>query len=146
MVPFWQRKTLAEMNREEWESLCDGCARCCLNKIEYEDTGEIVHTNVTCRLLDPETCRCASYDQRKRFVPECQILTPQNLKRYKWLPPSCAYLRLSQGRGLAWWHPLVSGDADTVHAAGISVRGRTVSEREAKALEDHVVEWPGIAE
>jgi len=140
--PFWQTKTLAEMTSAEWESLCDGCGRCCLNKLENEDTGAIFHTNVACRLLDPDTCRCASYDDRKRYVPDCQILTPRNLKRYPWLPSTCAYRLLAEGDSLYWWHPLVSGDPDTVHHAGISVRGRIVSERDTDDLENHVVSWP----
>ncbi len=140
--PFWQVKPLGDMTSAEWESLCDGCGRCCLNKLENEDTGEIFHTDVACRLLDPETCRCASYEDRKRYVPDCQILTHQNLKRYPWLPSTCAYRLLAEGKSLYWWHPLISGDPDTVHAAGISVRGRIVSERETDDLENHVVSWP----
>lgn len=141
-IPFWKEKPLKEMTKTEWESLCDGCGRCCLNKIEHETTGEIFHTNVACRLLDPETCRCSSYDDRKRYVPECQILTPLNLHRYNWMPSTCAYRILAEGRELNWWHPLVSGDPETVHEAKISVRGRTVSERDTDDLEGHVVSWP----
>jgi uncharacterized protein len=140
--PFWQVKPLGEMTSAEWESLCDGCGRCCLNKLENENSGEIFHTDVACRLLDPDTCRCASYEDRKRFVPDCQILTHQNLKRYPWLPSTCAYRLLAEGGSLYWWHPLVSGDPETVHEAGISVRGRTVSERDTDDLENHVVSWP----
>ena len=125
-LPFWKRKQLSEMTRDEWESLCDGCGRCCLNKLENETTGEILHTEVACRLLDPETCRCASYDDRKRYVPDCQILTAKNIRRYQWLPSTCAYRVLYEGGDLAWWHPLVSGDPETVHTAKISVRGRIV--------------------
>ena len=141
-TPFWKRKKLHEMSRQEWESLCDGCGRCCLNKLEHETTGQILYTDVACRLLDTETCRCASYDQRKRYVPDCQILRPGNLHKFDWLPSTCAYRLLNEGRELAWWHPLVSGDAETVHRAGISVRGRVVSERETDDLENHVVSWP----
>lgn len=140
--PFWKRKTLKEMTRKEWESLCDGCGRCCLNKLENETSGEILHTNVACRLLDPETCRCSSYDDRKRYVPECQILTPSNLNRYAWMPSTCAYRLISDGKELRWWHPLVSGSPETVHEARISVRGRIVSERDTDDLENHVVSWP----
>lgn len=140
--PYWEAKTLAEMTKTEWEGLCDSCGRCCLNKLEHETTGEIFHTDVVCRLLDMETCRCTSYEDRKRFVPECQILTPQNLKRYSWLPSTCAYRRIAEGKGLNWWHPLVSGSSETVHQAGISVRGRVISERETDDLENHVVSWP----
>ncbi len=141
-VPFWKDKPLGEMTRAEWESLCDGCGRCCLNKLEHESTGEIFHTDVVCRLLDMETCRCTSYRDRKRFVPECQLLTAQNLKRYSWLPSTCAYRLISEGDDLYWWHPLVSGDPETVHTALISVRGRVVSERDTEDLENHVVSWP----
>ena len=141
-TPFWKQKTLSEMSRTEWESLCDGCGRCCLNKLEDADTGRIYHTDVVCRLLDEQTCRCSNYEERKRFVPECQILTPQNLKRYSWLPSTCAYRLVSEGSDLRWWHPLVSGDPETVHEAGISVRGRVISERETDDLENHVVSWP----
>ena len=130
------------MSKDEWESLCDGCGRCCLNKLEDAETGSIYHTNVVCRLLDQETCRCASYEDRKRFVPDCQVLTPSNLGRYSWLPSTCAYRLISEGGDLKWWHPLVSGSPDSVHDAGISVRGRVVSERDTDDLENHVVSWP----
>ncbi len=118
-TPFWQRKTLAEMNKSEWESLCDGCARCCLNKLENETTGEIQYTDVACRLLDTEECRCVNYDDRKRYVPDCQILTPKTVKRLSWLPSTCAYRLIDEGKDLQWWHPLVSGDFETVPQAGI---------------------------
>lgn len=140
--PYWEHKALGEMTRAEWEALCDGCGRCCLNKLEDESTGEIWHTNIACRLLDLETCRCTSYRDRKRFVPECQVLTCRNLTKYTWLPPTCAYRLLNEGKKLQWWHPLVSGDTETVHEAGISVRGRVISERDCDELENHVVSWP----
>ena len=140
--PYWQHKTLGQMTRDEWEALCDGCGRCCLNKLEDESTGEIHHTDIACRLLDPETCRCSSYENRKHFVPECQILTHRNLKKYSWLPSTCAYRLLHEGKQLQWWHPLVSGNPETVHDAGISVRDRVISERECDDLENHVVSWP----
>ena len=139
---FWRHKTLADMTRVEWEALCDGCGRCCLNKLENETTGEIFHTDISCRLLDPDTCRCTNYENRKRFVPECQILTHRNLNKYSWLPSTCAYRLLQEGKELYWWHPLVSGDPKSVHDAGISVRHRIVSERECDDLENHVVSWP----
>ena len=140
--PFWRRKTLAEMTRGEWESLCDGCAKCCLAKLEDDDTGEISYTEVACRLLDLGTCRCTDYANRKRFVPDCVVLTPRTVARLTWLPSTCAYRLVSEGKDLAWWHPLVSGDPETVHRAGISVRGRAVPEALAGDLEDHVVRWP----
>ena len=139
--PFWKEKALDQMSKAEWEQLCDGCGRCCLNKLEDADTGRIHYTDVVCRLLDEESCRCVSYEDRKRFVPECQILTPQNLGRYSWLPSTCAYRLILEGKDLMWWHYLVSGDLKTVHDAGISVRGRVVSERDADDLENHVVNW-----
>ena len=140
--PFWRRKTLAEMTRGEWESLCDGCAKCCLDKLQDDDTGEISYTEVACRLLDLGTCRCTDYANRKRFVPDCVILTPRTVARLTWLPSTCAYRLISEGKDLEWWHPLVSGDPETVHRAGVSVRGRAVPETVAGDLEDHIVHWP----
>lgn len=139
--PFWRRKTLAEMSRSEWEQLCDGCGKCCLHKLEYVDTGEIEMTNVACRLLDLASCRCSDYRNRRRQVPDCIRLTPARIAELKWLPATCAYRLLAEGKPLRWWHPLVSGDPQTVHAAGISVRGRAVGEKDAGPLEDHVVKW-----
>ena len=143
MAPFWKTKTLQEMTRDEWESLCDGCGRCCLHKLRHEDTNEISHTNVACRLLDVHSCRCTDYARRQRRVPDCVSLTPELLGEIDWLPPSCAYRLVQERKDLAWWHPLVSGDPNTVHEAGVSVRGRAISEKQAGALEDHIVDWPG---
>ncbi len=126
--PFWEVKTLAEMNPVEWESLCDGCGRCCLIRFEDEDTGEIVPTRVACRLLDTQTCQCTNYPRRKRYVPDCIKLTPRNIDKLPWMPTSCAYRRLHEGRGLADWHPLISGDPESVVRVGVSVRGQVVSE------------------
>jgi uncharacterized cysteine cluster protein YcgN (CxxCxxCC family) len=140
--PFWRRKTLGEMTRAEWESLCDGCGRCCLHKLRDEDTDEIGWTNVACRLLDGDSCRCSDYANRKARVPDCVKLTARKLPAIDWLPPTCAYRLIQEGQDLPWWHPLVSGRAETVHEAGVSVRGKTVRERDAGALEDHVVTWP----
>ena len=142
-APFWMTKRLDEMTLEEWESLCDGCGRCCLHKLRYEDTGALSFTNVACRLLDLDSCRCRDYPNRSRLVPDCVQLTAATLRAIDWLPPSCAYRRVAEGKGLAWWHRLVSGDPDTVHQAGISVRGLAVSERRAGPLEHHIVDWPG---
>jgi uncharacterized cysteine cluster protein YcgN (CxxCxxCC family) len=140
-LPFWKTKTLAEMTGPEWESLCDGCGRCCLHKLEDADTGEILQTNVACRLLDTEACRCSRYAERERLVPDCLILTPGNVAGLHWMPVTCAYRRVAEGRDLDWWHPLVSGDPDTVHRAGISMRGKVISERDADDLFQHLVDW-----
>jgi len=142
--PYWRTKSLEEMTSAEWEALCDGCGRCCLNKLEDWDTGEIVFTSVACALLDAGTCRCRDYENRAAVVPDCVQLSPQAVRELTWLPATCAYRRLAEGRDLAWWHPLVSGDPTSVHKAGISVRGRVISE-EGIAVEEYeafVVEWP----
>lgn len=142
--PFWRVKALDEMNRAEWESLCDGCGRCCLNKLEDSDTGEIAWTDVACRLLDGGSCRCKDYAGRQQEVPDCIPLTPETVRTLTWLPPTCGYRLVAEGRDLYWWHPLVSGEADSVHQAGISVRGRTVSEElwPVETFEDRLVKWP----
>jgi uncharacterized protein len=144
-VPFWRRKSLEEMTDSEWESLCDGCGRCCLNKLEEEGTDRTYYTDVGCRLLDGQSCRCHDYAHREALVEDCVRLTPENLKSITWLPPSCAYVLVDEGKDLYWWHPLVSGDPETVHAAGVSVRGR-VGASEVNVpdddLEDHIVSWP----
>jgi uncharacterized protein len=145
-VPFWRRKTLAEMTPDEWESLCDGCGRCCLNKLEDEDTGRVYYTDVGCRLLDGTTCRCKDYQHRGELVADCVRLSPDNVADLKWLPPTCAYRLVARGRDLYWWHPLVSGDPETVHTAGISVRGRVGISEEDLSIEEYeerIVSWPG---
>ena len=141
-APFWKLKSLAELSVNEWESLCDGCGKCCLHKLENEDTGEISHTDIACALLDTENCRCSNYLKRTLVVSDCIKLTATNLSNLAWLPPTCAYRLISEGKDLAWWHPLVSGDPDTVHQANISVRNRAISEKQAGNLEDHIVKWP----
>lgn len=138
--PFWESKSLREMSRAEWESLCDGCGKCCIHKLEDEDTGELHPTNVACRLLDRRTGRCSDYKHRKAHVPECVRLTPEKLDDIDWLPSTCAYLLLHHGEALPDWHPLITGDPESVHAAGMSVRGWTVSEDEAGDLEHHMIE------
>jgi hypothetical protein len=134
--PFWKRKRLGEMTAAEWESLCDGCGLCCLVRFEDEETGEIIPTRVHCKLYDAEACRCSDYANRRRQVPDCIKLTPGNIEALEWMPKSCAYRRLHEGRGLADWHPLISGDPESVHRAGVSVRGQTVSERVLADPED----------
>lgn len=137
---FWRTKSLAAMTEAEWEALCDGCGRCCLLKLEDAETGELYFTNVACRLLDLTTCRCTHYADRARRVPDCTRLTLANLGTLRWLPRSCAYRRLAEGRALPDWHHLVSGDPLAVHRAGASVRGWTLSEQEAGDPEDHVID------
>ena len=144
-TPFWRRKTLEEMSREEWESLCDGCGRCCLIKLEDEDDGRVYTTDVGCRLLDRSSCRCGDYKNRKRKVPDCIQLSPDLARTLKWLPPTCAYRLVARGQDLPWWHPLVSGRAETVAEAGVSAAGRiAASEDEVSTdgLFSHIRTWP----
>ncbi|OAN65511.1 hypothetical protein A6A05_06030 [Magnetospirillum moscoviense] len=140
--PFWRTKPMNLMSRTEWESLCDGCGKCCLHKLEDEDTGDIHYTEVACRLLNLGTCRCGNYPHRKEHVPDCVKLSANEVLKLRWLPSTCAYRLLSEGKSLPWWHPLVSGDPETVHRAGISVRGRAVAENRAGPLSRHIVTWP----
>jgi len=135
--PFWKTRKLSELSREQWESLCDGCGRCCLNKLEDEDTGTYLYTRAACKLLDLRTCRCTDYENRASRVPDCVTLTAQNVSELAWLPPTCAYRLLDEGKPLAWWHPLVSGRPETVVEAGISVAGQAYSE-EGIAVDDLV--------
>lgn len=142
---FWERKPLDRLSPSEWEALCDGCGKCCLNKLEDDDTGEVALTRVACRLLDDDSCRCAHYQNRHQFVPDCIVLRPDNLDSHAhWMPQTCAYRLVWEGKPLFDWHPLISGSAETVHAAGVSVRGRTVSEFDTPEdeWEDHVIEEP----
>jgi uncharacterized cysteine cluster protein YcgN (CxxCxxCC family) len=126
--PFWKTMALAHMSKEQWESLCDGCGRCCLQKFSDSKTGRVTYTWVACYLLDTGTCRCTDYGHRTIRVPDCLVLTPTQIPRLRWLPKTCAYRRLSEGKDLCAWHPLVSGDSESVHRAGISVRDKAVSE------------------
>ena len=138
---FWRIRGLDELSRPEWESLCDGCAKCCLHRFEDSETREIWFTNVHCRLLDTATCRCTDYPNRSVRVPDCVTLTPADLKDPYWLPATCAYRLLAEGRDLPDWHPLVSGDPDSVVRAGQRVCGRTVCEDDADDLDQHIVTW-----
>jgi uncharacterized cysteine cluster protein YcgN (CxxCxxCC family) len=143
--PFWRTKALHQMTSAEWESLCDGCARCCLVKLEDEDTGEVAYTDVACTLLDAGACRCRAYAERQARMPDCVGLTPDVVGRLGWLPSTCAYRLIAQGQDLPLWHPLVSGSAETVHAAGVSVRDRIAGPEEDFTLAEllnRVVDWP----
>jgi uncharacterized cysteine cluster protein YcgN (CxxCxxCC family) len=130
LKPFWQEKSLADMSPAEWEQLCDGCARCCVIKEQDEETDEVTYTNVACRYLDQESCLCTCYENRKRLVPDCVALSAAETEHFSWLPSTCAYRRLHEGKGLPDWHPLVTGDPQSTMKAGMSVRDRVVSETE----------------
>lgn len=134
--PFWEEKRLEQLTVQEWESLCDGCGLCCLIRFEDEETGEIIPTRVHCRLFDAELCRCSNYAERKTHVPDCIKLTPWNVEGLAWMPRSCAYRRVWEGKPLPRWHPLLTGDPQSVHEAGVSVRGQTVSETSLQDPED----------
>lgn len=140
-LPFWRRKRLDQMTPSEWESLCDGCGKCCLYRLEDQDTGELEQTNVACKLLNCATGQCSNYPKRKKIVPDCIQLTPAKVQKMNWLPATCGYRLVAQGKDLYWWHPLKSGSSQTVHQAGISAAGRVISEKVAGELEDHVVYW-----
>lgn len=133
--PYWERKRLEELSGPEWEALCDGCGRCCVHKLE-DDDGQFHYTAVACRLLDHATASCGDYENRQSRVPDCLTLTPERVTRFDWLPQSCAYRRIAEGRGLAWWHPLVSGDPETVKMAGVSVANRVLSETALESVDD----------
>jgi uncharacterized cysteine cluster protein YcgN (CxxCxxCC family) len=142
--PFWEVKPLEALDQAEWESLCDRCGRCCMVKLEDEDTGHIHATDIACKLFDAGACACSSYATRRKKVRDCIKLTPRSVRAIRWLPATCAYRMVSEGRPLEPWHPLISGSAETVHAAGISVRGRIGGTERTVALEDyprHIVEW-----
>ena len=146
-LPFW-RKPLEAMTRKEWESLCDGCGRCCLVKLEDEDTGRIYFTDVTCRLFDSHSCRCKDYPGRQAKAPDCVKLTPKRVREIPWLPPTCAYRLVAEGKELFPWHPLISGSPDSVHKAGVSVRGRAGTSEDDIDLPDvldRIVRWPGMS-
>lgn len=124
--PFWESKTLKQMSKQEWESLCDGCARCCLHKLEDEDTDEVYYTDIHCRYLDKNDCSCTVYQTRNEKVPECIWLTPEQAHSFHWLPDTCAYRLVAEGKSLYDWHPLISGDPNSVHAAEISLKGKGI--------------------
>lgn len=139
---FWETKALNEMIREEWESLCDGCAKCCLHKLEDEDTGDVYYTKVVCRYMD-EQCRCTEYQRRNELVPNCVWLKPEDVEEFHWLPSTCAYRLVAENKPLPDWHPLISGNAQSVHRAGVSIKGRALSEEyvHPDGMEEHIIHW-----
>jgi len=144
-LEFWKHKPLKSLTSEEWEALCDGCGKCCLNKLEDEDTGEVALTRIACRLLDDQSCKCGQYPIRHQFIPDCIVLKPSNIdENAYWMPKTCAYRLLWSGQPLFDWHPLISGNPETVHTANISVRGMTLSEFDIneEVWEDHIIEEP----
>ncbi|MEI6336010.1 MAG: YcgN family cysteine cluster protein [Methylococcaceae bacterium] len=140
-MSFWKTKKLPEMTTEEWESLCDNCGKCCLHKLEDEDSGEIVFTSVACKLINLTTCRCTRYNERTQLVPECLNLKQKSFTQFHWLPSTCAYRLLNEDKELPTWHPLVSGSTASVKKAGVSIRSYAIKESMAVNLEDHVIEW-----
>ena len=138
---YWAHTPLSEMTQQEWEALCDGCAKCCLHRLEDDETQEIHYTNVCCRYLDQSTCSCTDYANRSINVPDCVTVTLEILQDPYWLPETCAYRLLAQGDPLPAWHPLVSGTPETVITSANSVGGRAVNELEADNLEQHIIEW-----
>lgn len=143
-APYWQTKSLDELTQAEWESLCDGCGKCCLLKLEDEDTGRVYYTDVACKLLDCETCRCTDYENRTKFVPDCVVLDVSKAKNLDWLPSTCAYRLRANNEPLPGWHPLVCGDPEMVHKMAVSVRDRVLTEGDVaeEDLEDRIVYWP----
>ncbi len=141
MKPFWETKSLTEMTTEEWESLCDRCGKCCLHKLEDEDTGEIFFTSVVCELSNLEDCSCSEYQKRCTLVPECLDLKQHDFAEYNWLPATCAYRLLVDGKPLPSWHPLISGTFESVHEAGVSIRSYAMKESQVDNLEEHIIEW-----
>ena len=142
-MSFWKDKSLAELSAHEWELLCDGCGKCCLNKIIDDETEQLYYTNAACKLLDGKGCQCQHYEQRFNFVPSCTKVTPENISELTWLPDSCAYRRLYLGRELPSWHPLLNGgDKQAMHDLGMSTRNKVINEDKVKYLEDHIVLWP----
>lgn len=139
-LPFWKHKTLEQMTSNEWESLCDGCGLCCLHKLEDDETGIVYYTQVACRLLDIETCRCKDYEHRRQRVPDCLSLRSQNLASLEWLPPSCAYRLVSEGQDLPDWHPLVCGNPSVIHEMKLSIRGFAIEEQAGMELENYLLE------
>lgn len=145
MNPFWTEKSLRELTPEEWEGLCDGCGRCCLHKLQDDETDEVFYTQVVCRMLDLTSCRCRNYDQRQRLVPDCVVLAPNQPEVLQWMPTSCAYRLIAEGKPLPSWHPLVMGNADSMREAGVLVSEIALSEdalSDPDDIQDYVIPWP----
>lgn len=140
--PWWESKSLHEMSREEWEDICDHCGKCCLHKLEDEEDGTIYYTDIACSLVDPASCYCTDYQNRQIRVPDCLRLTIDNLDQIQWMPPSCSYRVLKEGRSLPKWHHLITGDKNSIHIMGKSIKGRYIDESKVTDYEEHVVEWP----
>ncbi len=139
---FWEQVSLHDMSREQWESLCDGCAKCCLHKLEDDESGEVFYTKVVCRYMD-DNCRCSQYQRRNELVPNCVWLRPEDVAEFHWLPSTCAYRLVAEGKPLPEWHPLISGRPETVHEAGVSIKGRALSEEyvHPDGMEEHIIHW-----
>lgn len=138
---FWEIKSLKQMTKYEWESLCDGCGKCCLHKLEDIDTGEVSISNVTCSFLDEETCNCKDYSNREKNVPDCISLDLKNIKKLQWLPETCAYRLIDEGKSLYNWHHLISGSKSTIHEYGMSVRDYSINESKLNNAEEYILEW-----
>jgi uncharacterized cysteine cluster protein YcgN (CxxCxxCC family) len=143
MSEWWDTLALEQLTTEQWESLCDGCARCCLHKLQDEEDGQIYYTSVRCRYLVEASCRCSDYLNRTRLMPNCMQLSPGTMASLDWLPPTCAYRLRSEGKPLPSWHPLVSRDPESVHRAGISIRGRSISDEyvHPDGYDEYIVAW-----
>lgn len=141
---FWEEKTLAQMSPQEWESLCDGCGKCCLSKLIDDETDALHYTNVACKLLNTKSCQCKKYDKRFKLVPDCVKVSLVNIDQFQWLPASCAYRRIVESQPLPEWHPLLTGNSSAMHAGGHSVRGKVIVEYEDIDLEEHVAIWPSL--
>jgi uncharacterized cysteine cluster protein YcgN (CxxCxxCC family) len=140
-MSFWKTKKLTEMTTQEWESLCDGCGKCCLHKLEDEKTGNIAFTNVACKLIKLNTCRCSRYNQRTELIPACLDIKKLDIKKYNWLPSTCAYRLLNEGKELPAWHPLISGNIASVKRAGVSISSYAITESSTKNIEEHIIRW-----
>tara|TARA_B100000767_G_scaffold50187_1_gene45276 strand:- start:403 stop:861 length:459 start_codon:yes stop_codon:yes gene_type:complete len=138
---FWETKSLKQMTKYEWESLCDGCGKCCLHKLEDIDTGEVSISNVACSFLDEETCNCKDYSNREKNVPDCISLDLKNIKKLQWLPETCAYRLIDEGKSLYNWHHLISGSKSTIHEYGMSVRDYSINESKLNNAEEYILEW-----